>query len=150
MSYGLGNLSVLGIYMFGVIQQKLGHIYYMRRSWTQGQLVVYSQDILTGIKALGFYCPSTQNLIETYNAKFIEDIQNSESQLHKDFTFKEENIVIPKVMKQLFHFRMKIQLYSYKVQIQFILKQILLMGQNLKILNHKCLRDQLGTGDQPL
>ena len=37
-----------------------------------------------------FYCPSTKNIIETDNAKFIEDIQNSESQLHKDFIFEEK------------------------------------------------------------
>jgi len=29
------------------------------------------------------------------NSKFIKDIQNSESQLHKDFTFEKEQIVIP-------------------------------------------------------
>jgi len=29
------------------------------------------------------------------NAKFIEDIQNGESQLQKDFIFEEEQIVIP-------------------------------------------------------
>ena len=34
ISYGLRDLSVLGTYMFGVVQWKLGHIYYMRRSWT--------------------------------------------------------------------------------------------------------------------
>ena len=33
MSYGLKNLPTLGIYMFGVVQRKLGHIYHMRRSW---------------------------------------------------------------------------------------------------------------------
>ena len=40
-----------------------------------------------------FYCPSTKN-IKKDNAKFFEDIQNSGSQLHKNFTFKEEHIVI--------------------------------------------------------
>ena len=40
-----------------------------------------------------FYCPSTKN-IKTDNAKFFEDIQNSENQLYKDFTFEEEHIVI--------------------------------------------------------
>jgi len=42
MSYRLENLSVLGIDMFGVVQRKLDHIYHMRKSWTQGSLVVYS------------------------------------------------------------------------------------------------------------
>ena len=46
-------------------------------------------------KGFSFYCPSTKNVIETDNAKFIEEIQNSGNQLHKDFTFKEEQIVIP-------------------------------------------------------
>jgi len=46
-------------------------------------------------RGLRFYCPSTKNIIETNNAKFIEEIQNSGSQLHKDFTFEEEQIVIP-------------------------------------------------------
>ena len=41
-----------------------------------------------------FYCPSTKNIIETDIAKFIEEIQNSRSQLHKDFTFEKEQIVI--------------------------------------------------------
>jgi len=41
-------------------------------------------------KGFRFYCPSTKNIIERDNAKFIEDIQNSGSQLHKDFTFEEE------------------------------------------------------------
>jgi len=36
-----------------------------------------------------FYCPSTKNIKGTNNAKFIEKIQNSGSQLHKDFTFEE-------------------------------------------------------------
>ena len=39
-----------------------------------------------------FYCPSTKN-IKTNNAKFIEDIQNSGSQLHMNFTFEQEQIV---------------------------------------------------------
>jgi len=38
------------------------------------------------------------------------NIQNSGSQLYKNFTFEEEHIVI------------QTQLYPYKVQIQFILK----------------------------
>jgi len=42
-----------------------------------------------------FSCPSTKNIIETDNAKFIEKIQNSGSQLHKNFIYKEEHIVIP-------------------------------------------------------
>ena len=42
MNYELENPSVSGIYIFGVIQRKLGHIYHMRRSWTQGQLAIYS------------------------------------------------------------------------------------------------------------
>jgi len=41
-----------------------------------------------------FYRPSTQNIIETDNVKFIEDIQKSESYLHNDSTFEEEQIVI--------------------------------------------------------
>jgi len=42
-----------------------------------------------------FYCPSTKNIIETDNARFFfENIQNSESQLYKDFTFEEEHIII--------------------------------------------------------
>jgi len=45
-------------------------------------------------RGLRFYCPSTKNLIETDNAKFIDDIQNSRSQLYKNFTFEEEQIVI--------------------------------------------------------
>ena len=56
------------------------------------------------------------------NAKFIEDIQNCESQLHKDFIFEEEQIVIPMTTvpndEVVIPFRMKIQLY----QVQFILK----------------------------
>jgi len=36
-----------------------------------------------------FYCPSTKNIIEMDNVKFIEKIQNSGSQLHKNFTFEE-------------------------------------------------------------
>ena len=57
----------------------------------------------------------------------FEEIQNSMSQLHKDFTFEEEHIVIPitiipndKVVVPLQD--EKIQLHSYKVHIQFILK----------------------------
>ena len=46
-------------------------------------------------KDFKFYCSSTKNIIETDNAKFFEDIQNSESQLCKDFRFEEEQIVIP-------------------------------------------------------
>jgi len=42
-----------------------------------------------------FYCPSTNSIIETDNPKFIEKIQNSGSQLHKDFIIEEEQIVIP-------------------------------------------------------
>ena len=41
-----------------------------------------------------FYGPSTKN-IKTDNTKFFEDIQNSGSQLYKEFIFKEEHIVIP-------------------------------------------------------
>ena len=36
-----------------------------------------------------FYCPSNKNK-RTDNAKFFGDIQNSGSQLHKNFTFEEE------------------------------------------------------------
>jgi len=36
-----------------------------------------------------FYCLSIKNITQTDNAKFIKDIQNSESQLHKNFTFEE-------------------------------------------------------------
>jgi len=32
------------------------------------------------------------------NAKFIEDIQNSMGQLHKNFTFEEEQIVISMII----------------------------------------------------
>ena len=42
-----------------------------------------------------FYCPSTENIIETDNAKFLRICQNSGSQLYKDYTFEEEHIVIP-------------------------------------------------------
>ena len=45
-------------------------------------------------RSFRFHYPSTKNIIETDNAKFIEDIQNSESKLYKDFTFEEEQIVI--------------------------------------------------------
>jgi len=45
-------------------------------------------------KGFRFYCPSTKNIIETNNAKFIKKIQNSGSQLHKDFIFEKEQIVI--------------------------------------------------------
>jgi len=57
MRYGLGYLPVLGIYMFGVVQRKLGHIYHMRKNWTQRQLAIYSYDILRGIEALRFTVP---------------------------------------------------------------------------------------------
>ena len=43
-----------------------------------------------------FYYPSTKDIIETVNAKFIENIQNSESQLHEDFTFEEEQLKTPR------------------------------------------------------
>ena len=60
------------------------------------------------------------------SAKFIEDIQNSGSQLYKDFIFKEEHIVIPITIVSndnvVFHFKMKIQFYPYKLYIKFILK----------------------------
>ena len=58
MIYALGNLPIVGIYVFGVVQRKLGHIYHMRRSWTQGHLTVYLKGILRGIEALGFTVPS--------------------------------------------------------------------------------------------
>ena len=46
-------------------------------------------------KYFRFYYPSTKNIIETDNVKFIKDIQNSESQLYKNFTSEEEQIIIP-------------------------------------------------------
>jgi len=68
-----------------------------------------------------FYCPSTKNIIETDNAKFIEKIQNIGSQLHEDFTFEEEQIVIPMTIipndKVVVSPQREIQLYPYKVQI---------------------------------
>ena len=48
-------------------------------------------------KGFRFYCPSTKNVIETDNAKFIEKIQNSGNQLHKDFTFEEKHIAVPMI-----------------------------------------------------
>ena len=52
---------------------------------------------------------------------FFEDIQNSESQLYKDFTFEEEYIVIPMITvpndEVVVLPSMKIQLYPYKVHI---------------------------------
>jgi len=89
-----------------------------------------------------FYCPSTKN-IKTDNAKFFGDIQNSGSQIYKDFTFEEEHIVIPmttvpndKVVVPLQNENIVVLLQgtdtvhlevdhtddSYKVQIQFNLK----------------------------
>jgi len=44
-------------HMFGIIQRKLCHIYYMRRSWTQRQLIVCSYGILRGIEAFSFTVP---------------------------------------------------------------------------------------------
>ena len=56
---------------------------------------------------------------------FFEDIQNSESQLYKDFTFEEEHIIIP--LTTILNDEVVIPLQNenivvpYKVQIQFIL-----------------------------
>jgi len=50
--------------------------------------------ILRDLEVLDFIVPPLRTL-ETNNAKFIENIQSSGSQLHKDFTFEGEHIVIP-------------------------------------------------------
>ena len=41
-------------------------------------------------RSFKFHCLSTKNIIEMDNAKFIENIQNSGSQLHENFTFEEK------------------------------------------------------------
>ena len=73
-----------------------------------------------------FYCPSTKNILETNNAKFIKEIQNSGSQLHKNFTFKEEQIVIPMTIvpndKVVVPLQDENTAVPYKIHIQFILK----------------------------
>ena len=74
MSYRLENLLVLGIYMFGVVQRKLSHIYHYEKkldSRTVSYLFVGYSERYKGFK---FYCPSTKN-IKTDNANFFEDIQ---------------------------------------------------------------------------
>jgi len=95
MSYRLGNLPVLGISMFGVVQLKLGHILHEKKlnSVTISCLFVGYSERSRGFRF--FYCSSTKNKIEMDNAKFFEDIQNSGSQVYKNFTFEEERIVIP-------------------------------------------------------
>ena len=77
MSYGQENLSVFSIYMFGL------------SSTVSCLFIGYSERY----KGFRFYCPSTKN-IKTDNTKFIEKIQNNGSQLHKDFIFEEEQIVM--------------------------------------------------------
>ena len=46
------------------------------------------------MRGLEAYCSSIKNIIETGDAKLVENIQNSGSQLHKNFRFKEKQIVI--------------------------------------------------------
>ena len=89
MSYGLKNLPVLGISMLGIVQLNLSHICHMRKRTVSYFFIGYSESS----RGFRFYCYSTRN-IETGYAKFIEKIQNSGSQLHKDFIFEKEQIVI--------------------------------------------------------
>ena len=44
-----------------------------------------------------FYCPSTNTIIETDNAKFIEDVESSGSAQRRNFLFEEEQVEIPMI-----------------------------------------------------
>ncbi|KAH7834402.1 hypothetical protein Vadar_015602 [Vaccinium darrowii] len=44
-----------------------------------------------------FYCPSTNTIIETDNAKFIEDVESSGSAQTRNFLFEEEQVEIPMI-----------------------------------------------------
>ena len=46
-------------------------------------------------RGLRFYCPSTKNIIEMDNTKFIEEIPNSESQLHKILYLRKNKLLYP-------------------------------------------------------
>ena len=65
------SLSIKHLHVW-VVQPKLGHIYHMRRSWTQGQLAVYSEGVLRGIKAISFIVPPLRT--KKRIANFFKDI----------------------------------------------------------------------------
>ena len=46
-------------------------------------------------KRFSFYRPSTKNIIETDNAIYFKDIQNSGNQLHKDSHLKKNRLLYP-------------------------------------------------------
>ena len=97
MSYELKNLLALGISIFGVIakvQPDMSHEKKLGSRIVSCFFVGYSERL----RGFRVYCPSNRNILETNNANFIEDIQNSESQLHKNFIFEEEHIVIPMII----------------------------------------------------
>ena len=125
MSYELKNILALGISIFGVVgkvQPDMPHEKKLDSRTVSCFFVGYSERL----RGFRVYCPSNKNIIETDNANFIEDIQNSDSQLHKNFIFEEEHIVIPMIIvpndEVIISFSMKIQLCPHKIQIQFILK----------------------------
>ena len=88
------------------------------------------------------------------NAKFIEKIQYSRSQLHKNFIFKKEQIVILMITVQNDEVVISLQHENTVVPLQgtyIVYPEVDHVDDvDLKILNHKCLGDQLGRGDQTL
>jgi len=117
--------SIRHLHVWGCPAKARPYIPYKKKldSRTVSCLFIGYSDKYRGFR---FYCPSTKNIIETDNAKFFEDIQNSGGQLYKDFIFEEEYIGIPMITvpndEIVIHFKMKIQLYPCKIHIQFILK----------------------------
>ena len=73
MSYELLNLPASGSSMFGVVQWKFGHIGHEKKRESKTISCFYVKYSERSI-SFRLYCPSTQNMTETDNVKFIENI----------------------------------------------------------------------------